>query len=60
MFDLHHRWAAQVPVGVVAVAEGQAVDTAVGLVINGPVVEEPTNASTLCLDASVSAFGIAG
>lgn len=60
MFDLHHRGPAQIPVGVVAMAEGQAVDTAMSLVINGPIVEEPANASTLYFDASVSAFGIAG
>lgn len=60
MLDLHHRRAAQIPVGVIAVAEGQAVDTAVGLVINGPVVEEPTNASTLYLDVSIFASEIPG
>lgn len=47
MLDFHHRGPAKIPVGVVTVAKGQAIDAAMTLVVDRSVIEESTDASSL-------------
>jgi hypothetical protein len=47
VLQFYDRWATEVSVSVVAVSEGEAVDTTVALVISRSIVQESANTSTL-------------
>lgn len=47
MLQFHDRWATKVSISVVAVSEGEAVDTSVALVVCRSIVQESANASAL-------------
>lgn len=49
MLQLHNRWTSEVSVGIIAVSKGEAVDTAVALIVCRPIVQESPNASSLVI-----------
>lgn len=63
VLQFHDGWATKVSVSVVAVSEGEAVDTSVALVVCRSIVQESANTSTLeiiqpnsCFIASISSL----